>query len=169
MEISLATERLTLGRLRETDGEKLIALLQDPAVTCTYMVPDLNTEEEKEALFKRLKAFTFDEKRFARGIFLDGRLIGMIHDVGMEAEEVELGWFVDPEFQGRGFASEALSAVIPELYADGFKVIKAGAFIENAASIRVMRKCGMRPTGEREMIDYRDKAHECVYYAAAKE
>lgn len=161
----ILTERLTLAPLGKEDAPTLIALLRDPGVNGTYMVPDLDTPDARNALFDRFYAFTHREDRFARGIYLDGRLIGMIHDVGMEEGEVELGWFVDPASRGRGFAPEALAAAVRELFAEGFRVIKAGAFTENAASLRVMEKCGMRPTGEREIVSYRGRDRECVYTA----
>ncbi len=169
MKAVIKTERLLLAPLEEGDGKELIAILRDPGVNGTYMVPELDMPDAQKALFDRLYAFTHREDRFARGIYLDGRLIGMIHDVGMEEGEVELGWFVDPASRGRGFAPEALAAAVRELFAEGFRVIKAGAFTENAASLRVMEKCGMRPTGEREIIPYRGRDRECVYMAITKE
>ena len=55
------------------------------------------------------------------------------------------------------------------LFSEGFSAVKAGAFSENAASIRVMEKCGMTKTGETEQIEYRGKTHTCVYYAIERD
>ena len=72
---------------------------------------------------------------------MDGGLLGGI------------GWFLLPEFQGKGYATEAFLALIPRMFADwGVTLIDAGCDAANRASERVMQKAGMtlvRRDGER--------------------
>ena len=139
-------------------------MLKSPAIGRTYMVPELETKEEENKLFLRLYSLSRDESRFVWGIAKDGLLIGMIHEVAREDGAIELGWFIDPARQRQGYASEAAEAVIEYLFAAGTESITAGAFEENPASMRVMEKCGMRPTGKSETIAYRGADHRCVFY-----
>jgi RimJ/RimL family protein N-acetyltransferase len=56
-----------------------------------------------------------------------------------------VGWLVDPAYAGQGLATEAAAALLRICF-EGFGVrrVVAGAFAENAASLRVMEKLGMR-------------------------
>ena len=73
-----------------------------------------------------------------------------------------------PEFHNRGYATECLSGAIEYLFDRGFKTVTAGAFSDNAASIRVMEKFGMVRQAEVDWIEYRGKQHRCVYYSASR-
>ena len=55
-----------------------------------------------------------------------------------------IGWFLLPEQQGKGYASEAFLALIPHMFTDwGITLIDAGCNAANTASARVMQKGGM--------------------------
>jgi RimJ/RimL family protein N-acetyltransferase len=58
--------------------------------------------------------------------------------------------------------------MINYLFDLGFEEIITGAFEENAASIRVMQKCGMTRLSKTDSIDYRAKTHNCVYFSIKK-
>jgi RimJ/RimL family protein N-acetyltransferase len=60
----------------------------------------------------------------------------------------DIGWLVDPAYAGRGLATEAARALL-EICFDGLGLrrVTATAFGENAASVRVMEKLGMRLEG----------------------
>ena len=85
-----------LAPLADNDREALTALLLNDEITATYMVPPLDTEEKQAAMFARLQAISEDEGRFFYGIFLDGKLIGLIHEVDVSENGTELGYFIDP-------------------------------------------------------------------------
>lgn len=55
----------------------------------------------------------------------------------------ELAWTTDPEFQGRGFATEAALEAVELARAVGLREVVAMALPENAASCRVAEKIGM--------------------------
>ena len=155
-----------LAPFSEKDRGELIALMTDAEVSKTYRTPTLETEEAKDALFCRLLALSRGEERFVRGIYADGEFVGMINEVAADGSEAELGYAILPKHKGRGIATAALSLAMRELAARGFTTVKAGAFTENPASIRVMQKCGLKATGETETVSYRGREHSCVYYAA---
>lgn len=164
----LETPRLSLGEIRECDFEALMAIFKSDVVKATYMVPNLETREAEIKLFERLRDLSLREDRYVLGIFLDGKLIGLLNDTEICGKTIEVGYALHPDYHGRGFATEALGAVIPYLFAEGFDQILAGAFETNTASTRVMEKSGMKRTKMTSEIEYRGKTHKCVYYSIKK-
>lgn len=88
---------------------------------------------------------------------LDGRVIGDVmisvgnawsqrevrdRAVGVQAE---LGWTMHPDFEGRGYATEAVREAIRVCFEElGLHRIQAGAFTPNEPSQKLMRRVGMR-------------------------
>jgi RimJ/RimL family protein N-acetyltransferase len=77
-----------------------------------------------------------------------GRLVGR---VGFQLhrlwpDDVELGWGVDPDLWGRGYATEAALAALRHAF-DGFGFARVVSILhpENTPSIRVAEKIGERP------------------------
>jgi RimJ/RimL family protein N-acetyltransferase len=59
--------------------------------------------------------------------------------------EAHLGYIFDPDHSGRGYASEAVAAVVDHSFRRlGVRRITAGCFADNAASVRILEKAGMR-------------------------
>ena len=166
--MEIKTPRLRLAPLRETDRAALLDMLKDERLSRTYMVPELPDPAAEDALFRRLKTLSETKDRFVYGIFEENRMIGMIHEVASE-EGTELGYFIRPADRNRGYASEALAAAIETLFDLGVETVKAAAFTENAASLRVMEKCGLERTGETETVEYRGAKRVCVCCARRKE
>lgn len=59
--------------------------------------------------------------------------------------EAELGWVLDPEYTGRGYATEAIRAVIDVCFGPlALRRVHAGCFADNEPSWRLMERLGMR-------------------------
>lgn len=161
----IQTERLTIQPYSQQDADTLVDLLTDPAVTSTFMVPEMGSRSEAEELVRKLIVFSQpnDPKHLEYGIYRNGNMIGFVNDCGIEGDEIEIGYVIHPRYQGCGYATEAVRAVIAELREMGFRKITAGYFSENTASLRVMEKCGMRQTDITEEEEYRGKKHLCRY------
>lgn len=160
---ALHTARLCLRSVEEGDRAALMSLLTNEEVGKTYMVPDLSAPEAWEKLFSRLRELSLRRDRFVYAVCLDGEAIGLVNDVGMEGDTVEFGYAIHPAHRNRGYAAEALAAVIEAAFAAGFAAVRAGAFAENEASLRVMEKCGMKPIPYEETVTYRGAEHRCLY------
>ncbi len=165
---AITTSRLEIRPFTEDCKNELSELLINPEIKKTYMIPDLETDVAFNKMLDRFFELSKLNEYFVRGIFLGERLIGFVNDVERQDKTIELGYAIHPSFWGQGYATEMLSAVIDELLCTQIQRIKAGAFIENTASIRVMEKCGMTKTDENESIEYRGKIHQCVYYEIIK-
>ena len=150
----IITDRLTLGSYRKEDRDRLAEMMRNPEITATFMVPDYSEEVQFYALADKLIEFSQinDTTHLEYGVYLDGYMIGFVNDCGYDDEAIELGYVIDPAFKGRGFATEAVNAVINELHEMGFKKVVAGFLKE---------KCGMHLNGNSDYEEYRGKKYKC--------
>lgn len=158
-------ERLVLKPCVDGDREALAGLLMNEEIAKTFMVPDYPTKEQYLELADTLIGFSRIEnvKHLVYGVFLDGEMIGFVNDCGFDEEEIEIGYVIHPDRKGRGYATEAVRAVIGDLWDMGFQKVTAGFFEENPASRRVMEKSGMVLNGRSDEGEYRGKIHKCYY------
>jgi RimJ/RimL family protein N-acetyltransferase len=163
---AIDTERLTLRGHRIEDFDELVALWADPVVT-KFIGGKPFTREETWARFLRnvghweVMGYGFWAVRERAG----NRYVG---DVGIgefkrEMEpaitDPELGWSLASWAHGKGFATEAVRAVIEwGTVRFGGRRMVCGIADGNLASIRVAEKCGFKPVapsvyrGEKGMI-----------------
>lgn len=143
----------------------LVDLLINPKITKTFMIPKFESLEQMESIAKKLISFSQEEntKHLEYGIYLDGKLIGFVNDCGVKDEEIEIGYVIHPDYQGHGYATEAVRAIICELREMGFYKVTAGFFAENTVSSRVMEKCGMHLTDVIDEEEYRGEHYICRY------
>jgi len=91
-------------------------------------------------------------------IMLGGRLIGEVA-FGVEPEKTEasIGWIIHRDYWNRGYATEAVAAVIDLCFNSlDIKTIIASCDVDNTASRRVMQKLGMQLKHENEPWEYKD-------------
>lgn len=160
----IITERLTIKSMSDSDKNSLIEILRNNKVNATYLTPDITSDEAANKLFDRIKEVSYIPDRFARGIFFDGKLIGIINDTGIENSNVEIGYAVHPDYHNKGYGTEALKAVIEKLFEQGYTAVSAGIFEDNIASRRVLEKCGFILIDKTEDIEYNGKMHHCIYF-----
>ena len=111
-----------------------------------------------------------DPERLAKTLVieLDGEVIGdlmlAIEDAWSQSEvatqaqgvQAELGWCLDPMHQGRGYATEAVTALMRLCFEDlGLRRVTANCFADNEQSWRLMERLGMR----REVHTLRESLH----------
>ncbi|MDF2092221.1 GNAT family protein [Knoellia sp. 3-2P3] len=88
---------------------------------------------------------------------LDGRVVGDLmlrvedawgqREVAERAQrsQAELGWVLDPAFEGRGYATEAVRELVRMCFEDlGLRRVVATCVAENESSWRLMERLGMR-------------------------
>ena len=81
-------------------------------------------------------------------------------------EELELGFIFKRQYWGSGYATEAAQSLLSWLFQSRPDIDHAIAlaYADNRASIRVLEKIGMRPTGERTVDGVK-----CTFYRADRE
>lgn len=148
---SIVTERLRLRRSRPDDAEVISRYRSDPEVNRQQGWERTDPESVRgdiEEMRSRAPGeeggwvqFTVEEREGG------GRLVG---DVGMSAADGEpgvlkIGYTIDPSFQGKGYATEAVRALVGYAFETlGADVVRAYASADNVASIRVAEHVGMR-------------------------
>jgi ribosomal-protein-alanine N-acetyltransferase len=77
-----------------------------------------------------------------------------------------LGYWLGEPYHRHGYMTEAAEAAVAEAFSRlDLDAIEAGAQPENAASLAIMRRLGMRPIGERVMwASARGRAEICAYF-----
>ena len=74
------------------------------------------------------------------------RLVGSI-GLGRDGDEVELGYWIAKDHRGRGYATEAVRAMLNLSRALGHKQLLATHYSDNPGSFRVLEKAGFRRSG----------------------
>lgn len=80
----------------------------------------------------------------------DGVLMGMIDVVGYHHGDPVIGYCSGRKYWGCGYMTEALKAVMRELFSDGYETIVIEAVRENIGSNRVIEKAGFELVATRE-------------------
>ena len=162
--MTIPAGRVLLRPIEEGDWADMLRIFTDDCVKKTYMLPDFDGVEAMDRLFCRFMALSRDPARFVYGVALNGRLVGFLNETVKDEAVIELGYVIHPDWQNRGYMTEALEAAVGALFQMGYRAVRAAFFQGNMASRRVMEKCGMTPTGETEEIEYRGEKRICVYY-----
>lgn len=77
----------------------------------------------------------------------DGAWLGVISLKWPHGGVGELGYGIEPEHQGKGYASEAAKAVVERAFRLGAHRVQATCWVKNAASAKVLKRAGLRKEG----------------------
>jgi RimJ/RimL family protein N-acetyltransferase len=162
LEWPVHTERLLLRRATADDLDPTWAYRRLPEVHewLGAATPAYEAYRERYLRDQRLSDLLITE--------LDGQVIGdlmvKIED-GWAQEEVadqakgvhgELGWVFDPAFGGKGYATEAVRALVGLCFGPlGLRRLHADCFYDNEPSWRLMERIGMR----RELHTVKESLH----------
>ena len=158
----LHTARLTLRRARPDDLEEVYAMMSRPAAMRYWSTPEHETLAETKAwLASMISAIGTTSNDFL--IERDGRVIGKAGAWKLP----EIGYLIHPDHWGQGFAHEAISAVIPYLFAThAVPALTAEIEPRNAASWHLLLKLGFAETGRASRtMQWRDEWRDSVYFA----
>jgi RimJ/RimL family protein N-acetyltransferase len=146
----LLTERLRLRRSVPEDAEAISAYRSDPEVNRTQgwaRTDPGSVRADIEEMTARAPGEPGGWVQFSVEERDGGRLVG---DVGISPADgepgvIKVGYTTSPVYQGRGYATEAVGALVAYAFdALGADVVRAYADADNTASIRVAEKVGMR-------------------------
>jgi len=147
----LETPRLRLRPLTAADTDPLLSYRGDPEV-CRYLpFPPMDAAE----IARRLETQWFrteladDDEHVTLGAELreTGELVGdvILFLKSREHGNGEIGWVFHPKVAGRGYATEAATAVLDWAFgANGLRRVVARLDARNAASARLCERLGMR-------------------------
>jgi RimJ/RimL family protein N-acetyltransferase len=142
----LETKRLVLRAPRLEDAKAVAVLANDRRIAeNTARIPHPYKLADAESFIA--SANKADETLFlitAR----DRTIMGACGFVARDKPMPELGYWLGVDNWGKGFATEALHALIDYVFDEfEYEALQAGARVTNPASRRVLEKCGFQWTG----------------------
>lgn len=145
----LETERLVLRAFRESDLDDFYDYASNPKVgPSAGWKPHENTKES----FAILNHFISIEEVYAIVLKESNRVIGSIgmHKETMRSNPLSrsIGYVLSPEYWNRGYAGEAVNAVLDLLFLHmGMQLVSCYHYADNERSKRVIEKSGFRFEG----------------------
>ena len=141
----LGTARLVLRAPVRSDIKAIARLANDRRVAeNTFRIPHPYRVEDGEQF---VAAINRQPGEAALVVTLDGGAIGICSIESREGE-AEIGYWLGVPFWGRGYATEAVRALIDHAFGElGHDALVSGARVSNPASRRVLEKCGFQWTG----------------------
>ena len=146
--LPVRTARLNLREFIATDFAAVLAYSSDPRVT-RYLFFGPRDEESTTEYLEELLASQREQPRTRFELAVEeiasGKLIGACDLSLIESNVVDLGYMLSAEQWGKGYATEIALALIDAAFLDlrAQRVIST-VDVNNAASIRVLEKIGMR-------------------------
>lgn len=146
---ALETEHLVLRRSRAEDSEAISRYRSDPEVHRHQGWERTDVEEVRAQIEEMAGRAPGESGGWVQLSVVERERGTLVGDVGFSRADgepgvIKLGYTIAPEVQGRGYATEAVKAlvsyVLGTLRAD---VVRAYASADNIPSIRVAEKAGM--------------------------
>ena len=146
--LPITTERLALRIYREDDLEPTLAYYALPEVARYIPFEPWTRHVAVEQLKKRLRRTGIDDDKKELGLVVEhaGKVIG---DVCLwcaddTRKRGEMGWAFRPDVAGRGFATEAVRALVDVAFGRyGMQRVFAQLDARNSASARLCERVGM--------------------------
>ena len=136
--MQLETERLILRKYKETDFEDLFAYLSDAQVVAFEPYKPMSEDEVRDNLAWRMST----EEMLAIEEKATGRMIGNVYLGNRDFESKELGYVLNRNYWGKGYAAEACAAVIQAALSTGTHRIYAECDPMNTASWKLLERLG---------------------------
>ncbi|MBQ0134827.1 MAG: GNAT family N-acetyltransferase [Clostridiales bacterium] len=133
------TERLRIRLLTDREMEEVIAAAPSAELKQAYgEMLDLSRENQRDRAFSGIWVMERRE---------DGACVGDLCFKGLQSS-VEIGYGTQESYQNRGYMTEAVNAMCEWALSQGsVKAVEAETEPDNAASQRVLEKCGFAPMG----------------------
>ncbi|MBN2879552.1 MAG: GNAT family N-acetyltransferase [Clostridia bacterium] len=152
------SERLTYRLMDSDDFEFYYLLNSDRQVMKYAYVQAYETETQAKQGFDKVISEQSDSslgKQYIVSIKGTMEQIGIVDYVVKEnnsfSKTCEIGYFILPEYWGRGYAAEMGSVLVNYLFSDGVaQKLTASCHEDNKASEKIMIKLGMKKSGVNE-------------------
>ena len=171
----IETDRLTLKKISVSDAEDMYSYASLNSVTRFLLwSPHLNIDDTRgyiEFLNRQYKKGAYADW----GVFLksEGRLIGTtgFADFDFENNVGEVGYVLNPAYQGNGYMTEAVSAILSVAFERiGLEKVNLRIMEENKPSMRLARRLGFDfiKVGE-EPLNVKGEDRIIHYYSLTKD
>jgi RimJ/RimL family protein N-acetyltransferase len=146
----LETERLVLRAFEESDLDALYKAHSDVEVARWLYNEPRTLEQARDLLGRKIAGELLAEGDWLSSAVIErgtGNFVGdvALHWVSEEHKTGEIGFIFDPDYQGRGYATDAARALVDFAFDGmGFHRVIGRTEARNVASARVLEKLGMR-------------------------
>ena len=145
---TLYTQRLILRPFRKGDEDDIFAILLDPvgAHFCDGEDPFQPADRYTQQYTELMEAYAEQDNRLMLELKGENKVIGVLSfwdDSRRRVPAKSLVYQLHPDYQRKGYATEALQALIRYLFEEtNTQLITADAITQNAASQALLRKLG---------------------------
>lgn len=149
----LETQRLRLRYITEEDTQQIFSCWASDPEVAKYVTwkAHRTIDDTREIMHYWLDEYKKpDRYRYGIELKTGGTLIGMIDVVGFHNGAPVVGYCMGRAYWGNGYMTEALGAVVKELFENSFDTIVIEAVADNIASNKVILKNGFKLVAERE-------------------
>lgn len=171
--VELRTKRLLLRRYRPEDAAALYRKFGcDPEIArYTGWNPYETEEMTRKTVADRIVNYT-EEHAYGWAIEHEGELIGTAgaYDYDARQDSIELGYSIERDSWGKGFASEAVQAVVNYLTEqEGISRILAWCASDNIGSQKVLGRAGLQLIRtEKDALQINGQAYDQLFYEYKK-
>ncbi|MFI1714645.1 GNAT family N-acetyltransferase [Streptomyces sp. NPDC053513] len=178
LSLPVSTERLLLRRFTPDDLDDLYAYQGLPDVARYLYRPPLTREQCAQLLARRTAGTAWAEDGDALAVAVcpagEAKVVGEVtlKLAGARTRQVEIGWSLNPAYEGRGYATEAARATAGSAFAElGAHRLFARLDVLNTGSVRVCERLGMRREAHlvENDLDGERWGSEYVYATLARE
>lgn len=164
---TIETKRLILRSSKMKEQKRLYEILMLPEVNKFYLISGKkqanNKEhwswENQEKFYKSKVEKANNLDVFGWSVFLKKEytnsnkeeIIGQVtaQETGLDLTIRDVGWYIDPKYQGNGYAKEAAKAMITYMFEEvEIEKIISSAVKENIGSCRIFEKLGFKKISE---------------------
>ncbi len=150
--LRLETTRLILRHFQKGDAEHLFESMSDKETCAMDGGYDPETQLNEQYIAS-IDEFIKDPNRFVIALKPSNQAIGMLHLMPVndrQVETMEIGYLINPSKRRKGYAKEAVSAMIQFLMHEGkLDLILLGACEKNIASLSMIQKLGFNFEGKK--------------------
>ncbi|MCR5467534.1 MAG: GNAT family N-acetyltransferase [Lachnospiraceae bacterium] len=150
----IITERLILRAFRDSDYDDLFEYLSQLKDDEFEGYPDLTYENGREHLRSRIESGEF----YAIELKENKKVIGNVYCGIRDFNSKEVGYILNKDYQKKGYATEALKAVVDDVFKEGTHRVYAECDSRNTPSWRLLERVGLRREAclKQNIFFYRD-------------
>lgn len=140
--IVIKTKRMMLQPMSDEEIEELIAATESDELRAAYeeMLSGCKSDIANRIWFAPWRMTLKDDNTYIGDLAFKGPV---------RENVVEIGYGILPEYEGKGYTTEAVQAMTQWAFGNsGVVFVEAETAPDNKASQRVLEKCGFKPDGE---------------------
>jgi len=164
--VTLATERLLIRPVAVDDWRAIQAIWADESLSplARYDRPNDLSDDAVRPRVARWSQLGQGPDHYFFAVCLRDAVIGYVAFNRRGEDAFETGYCFHSAFHGRGYAREALGALIGFMRGRGARVITAGTALENRPSAALLAALGFTMTGTERVSFYKDADGRDIFF-----